>query len=199
VIDTFGLHLHRPEPGPLDARDAFRDLQLWHVTDLRYYVDAFSINSTQGKTAFFDTDNRDEFGGFDTAVVVQRDVLAFIVKTLVPLFLLVLVVFATLFFPLNLTSSRASVPVTGILTSAVLLNSISGQLPPLGYTMALEYIFYVFFGLCLVAMCSAFIGDILRGKTYHGHAIAVDQIARFAYVGVVFLTIAFFAWKYVLS
>ena len=157
VIDTSGLHLQRPDPGPVGARSAFRDLQLWQVTDIRYFVDAFSISSTQGKTAFFDTDDRNEYGGFDAAIVVQRDVVAFMVKTLVPLFLLVLVVFATLFFPTSLTKERTTIPVTGILTSAVLLISISNQLPSLGYTMALEYIFYVFFALCLAAMCAGFI------------------------------------------
>ena len=40
------------------------------------------------------------------------------VKTLVPLLLLVLIVFATLFFPLSLTKERTTIPVTGILTSA---------------------------------------------------------------------------------
>ena len=85
---------------------------------------------------------------------------------------------------------------TGILTSAVLLISISNQLPPLGYTMALEYMFYVFFGLCLMAMCAAFIGEILRNRTYHGHAVAVDSIARYAYVAVVLVTVAVFFWRH---
>ena len=155
--------------------------------------------STQGKTAFFDTDDRNEYCGFDTAVVVQRDAVAYMVKTLVPLFLLVLVVFATLFFPQSLTKERTTIPVTGILTSAVLLISISNQLPPLGYTMALEYMFYVFFGLCLMAMCAGFIGEILRDRTYHGHAVAVDSIARYAYVAVVLVTVAVFAWRHGIS
>src|SRR5262249_11152229 len=196
VIDTPGLHLQRPDPSPIGTRSAFRDLQLWHAKDIRYFVDAFSISSTQGNPAFFDTDTRNEYGGFDTAVVVQRDAVAFMVKTLVPLFLLVLVVFATLFFPLSLTKERTTIPVTGILTSAVLLISISNQLPPLGYTMALEYMFYVFFALCLMAMCAGFIGEILRDRTYHGHAIAVDRIARIAYGAVVLVTIAVFVWMY---
>jgi branched-chain amino acid transport system substrate-binding protein len=196
VIDTSGLHLHRPDPGPVGARSAFRDLQLWHVADIRYFVDAFSISSTQGKTAFFDTDDRNEYGGFDTAIVVQRDIVAFMIKTLVPLFLLVLVVFATLFFPPSLSKERTTIPVTGILTSAVLLISIGNQLPSLGYTMALEYIFYVFFALCLMAMCAGFIGEILRNRAYHGRVIAVDLIARIAYSAVVLVTIAVFVWMY---
>jgi branched-chain amino acid transport system substrate-binding protein len=72
-------------------------------------------------------------------------VVAFMVKMPVPLFLLALVVFATLFFPPSMAKERTTIPVTGILTSAVLLISISNQLPSLGYTMALEYVFYVFF------------------------------------------------------
>jgi branched-chain amino acid transport system substrate-binding protein len=196
VTDTFGLHLHRPDSTPFDKRSAFADLQLWHVSDVRYFVHSFSIDSTQGKPAFFDNDTRNEFGGFDTVIQVHRDVFAFMVKTLVPLFLLVLVVFATLFFPASLTKERTTIPVTGILTSAVLLISINNQLPSLGYTMALEYIFYVFFGLCLMAMCSGFLSEILRNKKYHGHAIAVDLVARIAYSSVVVITIAIFVWAY---
>ncbi len=199
VIDTFGLHLHRPDPAPLDTRSAFRNLQLWHVTDLLYFVDAFSISSTQGKTAFFDTDNRNEYGGFDTAVVVRRDAVTFMVKTLVPLFLLVLVIFATMFFPQTLAKERAVVPVTGILTSAVLLISITNQLPALGYSVALEYIFYVFFGLCLMAMIAGLLSELFRHKTYHGRVIAVDLFARCAYVAVVLATILVFVWMYALG
>jgi branched-chain amino acid transport system substrate-binding protein len=125
-------------------------------------------------------------------ILFLSDVVAFMIKTLVPLFLLVLVVFATLFFPLSLTKERTTIPVTGILTSAVLLISISNQLPSLGYTMAPEYIFYDFLALCLVAMCSGFIGEILRNHTYHARAIAVDRIARIASGAVVLVTVAVF-------
>lgn len=199
VIDLFGLRLDRPDPTPVGDRGAFSDVQLWRATDLRYFVDAFSVSSTEGKVALFDTDDRIEFGGFNTAIVVHRDVLAFMGKTLVPLFLLVLVVFATLFFPATLIVERTTIPVTGILTSAVLLISISNGLPSLGYTIALEYIFYVFFGLCLMAMCAAFLSETLRDRKFHGHAIAVDLIARVAYVTVVVVTVLVFAWKSVVA
>ena len=128
--------------------------------------------------------------------MVQRDVVAFMVKTLVPLFLLALVVFAPLFFPPSMSKERTTIPVTGILTSAVLLISISNQLPSLGYTMALEYIFHVFFVLCLTAICAGFIGEILRDRSYHGRVIAVDMIARITYGALVMVTIAVFVRMY---
>ena len=131
AIDTFGLQLDRRGQSG-GSSDAFRDLQLWHVVAVRPFVDSFSVQSTLGKPELFGTANRTEYGGFDTEIIVHRNVAAFMVKTLVPLFLLAVVVFATLFFPPTLAKERTTIPVTGILTSAVLLISITNQLPALG-------------------------------------------------------------------
>jgi len=70
--------------------------------------------------------------------------------------------FATLWFPHSLNKEGATIPVTGIQTSAALLISINSQLLTIGYTIAIEYVFYVFFGLCLMAMVSGFLNEKLR-------------------------------------
>src|SRR5260370_40896150 len=93
-----------------------------------------------------------EFAGFETVIVLQRSGAIYILKNLLPLFLLALVVFATLFFPETLYRERVTIPVTAILTSAVLLLAIDNQLGDVGYTVAAEQIFYVFFALCLLVM-----------------------------------------------
>ena len=64
--------------------------------------------------------------------------------------------FATLFFPETLFRERVTIPVTAILTSAVLLLAVDNQLGDVGYTVAVEKIFYVFFALCLLAMLAGF-------------------------------------------
>ena len=196
VIDSFGLQLYQPDRPPPSGSEAFRNLQLWHATTVRPFVDAFSISSTLGKPALFDTASRNEYAAFDTEIVLQRNTIAFMVKTLIPLFLLALVVFATLFFPQTLAKERATIPVTGILTSAVLLISISNQLPALGYTVALEYIFYVFFFLCLMSMVIGFLSEILRSRKHNRHATTIDLFGRIFYVAVVAVTIGVFWWKY---
>ncbi len=199
AIDTFGLQLDRRGKSSVDIQEAFRDLQQWHVTAVRPFVDFFSIESTLGKPALFGTSNRTEYGGFDTEIIVQRNAFAFMVKTLIPLFLLILVVFTTLFFPNTLAKERTTIPVTGILTSAVLLLSIHNQLPPLGYPVAIEYLFYVFFLLCLMAMLTGLLSEILRlrseslrDKQIHRHVIHVDWFGRIAYVAIVAVTAAFY-------
>jgi hypothetical protein len=47
-----------------------------------------------------------------------------------------------------------TVKVTGALSGAVLLSSINSQLGGLGYTFAVEYLFYPFFVLCLLCIIS---------------------------------------------
>jgi branched-chain amino acid transport system substrate-binding protein len=195
VIDAFGLQLDKPGHDPA-ASAAFRNLELWHVIAVDPFVEAFSVSSTLGEPALFDTSNRVEYAGFETAIVIKRNVTAFMIKTLVPLFLLGLVVFATFFFPPTLAKERTTIPVTGILTSAVLLIAINNQLPALGYTVALEYVFYVFFGLCLMGMVTGFMAEILRNRKLHGHATAVDLIGRITYGAVVLITVGMIWWIY---
>ncbi len=194
VIDSFGLQLDKPGHDPT-ASEAFRSLQLWHAVGVRPFVDALSFSSMLGEPALFDTTNRVEYAGFDTAIL-QRNTRAFMVKTLIPLFLLGLVVATTLFFPPTLAKERTTIPVTGILTSAVLLISVGNNLPPLGYTVALEYIFYVFFGLCLMSMVTGLLAETLRSKKFHGHAIAIDLIGRITFVTVILVTVGVFWWTY---
>src|SRR6516165_9573723 len=54
-----------------------------------------------------------------------------------------------LFFPETLFRERVTIPVTAILTSAVLLLAVDNKLCDVVYTVAVVKIFYVFFALCL--------------------------------------------------
>ncbi len=196
VVDTAGLRSGPQAGGASGDDDAFRDLQLWHVLGIRSFVDSFSIRSTLGKPTLFSTADRTEYGGFATEVSVQRNALAFMIKTLIAPMLLLLVVFATLFFPPGLAKERTTIPVTGILTSAVLLISISNQLPVLGYTVTLEYIFYVFFALCLMSMATGALSEILRHRQRAAYVATVDVVGRLIYVLTVLVTVGVIWWKY---
>ena len=195
AIDTAGMQLDASGHAS-KTNSAFSDLQLWRVSAVAPFASTYSIQSSLGEPALLGSTSRTEYGGFAYAMVVQRNVVAFMVKAVLPLFLLILVVFATLFFPPSMAKERLTVPVTGILTSAVLLISITNQLPPLGYTVALEYLFYIFFALCLMAMLTGLLSETLRNKSFHRHVIRVDLFGRIAYVVVIAATIGVYVWKY---
>ena len=112
VIDRFGLRLTDEEASTVED-DAYAGLQLWRFLQLRYFVDALSSGSSLGKPSLFEARAKTEYAGFNPAVVLRRNSGIFILKTLLPLFLLVLVVFATLFFPEALFRERITLPVAG--------------------------------------------------------------------------------------
>jgi hypothetical protein len=194
VIDLFGLGL--ADGVGQDDPAIFAGLQLWHFAGLRYALESVSIASTLGKPAYFDDQLRVEYPGFGVSVQARRDFRVFIVKTLLPLILLTFVVFATLFFPASLNKERTTIPVTGILASAVLLVSMNNQLPDVGYTVAIESAFYVFFGLALMAMLSGLMHERLRDGVHHRWTLVLDRSAQSIYVLTVLATVALFWWRY---
>jgi hypothetical protein len=195
VIDRFGLRLTGEEASTVED-DAYSGLQLWRFLQLNYYVNALSSGSTLGKPSLFEAGARTEHAGFNAAVVLRRNFGIFILKTLLPLFLLVLVVFATLFFPETLFRERITLPVTAILTSAVLLVSVNSQLGDIGYTVAIEIVFYVFFGLCLMTMLAGFMHERLRTRGRPAMAVVLDRAAQVLYPGVVIALLVVFYFRY---
>jgi hypothetical protein len=87
---------------------------------------------------------------------------------------------------------QVTLPVTGILTCAVLLVSMGSQLPDIGYTVAIESVFYVFFALCLMAILSAFVGERLQHAKRNSLAIVLNRSARTVYVLTMVATVAAF-------
>jgi hypothetical protein len=197
VIDPFGLRL-ADERSSLVEDGAYSGLELWRFLRLRYFVDSLSSGSTLGKAALFDSGLKIEFAGFDTMIVLRRSSAVFILKNLLPLFLLALVVFATLFFPETLFRERVTIPVTAMLTSAVLLLTIDNQLGDVGYTVAVEKIFYVFFALCLMTMLAGFGHERLRHAGRKRLCAVVDRTAQVLYVGTALAATALFWWRYAL-
>jgi hypothetical protein len=89
-----------------------------------------------------------------------------------------------------------TIPVTAILTSAVLLLAVDNQLGDVGYTVAVEKIFYVFFALCLMTMLAGFAHERLRHAGRKYLCVVVDRTAQVLYVGTALAATASFWWRY---
>src|SRR6201982_1087568 len=162
VIDRFGFRL--ADDGSSRAEDgAYSGLPLWRFLGLNYFVESQSSGSTLGKSSLFGAEARTEFAGLDAAIMLRRSSAIYMLKNLLPLFLLVLVVFATLFFPDTMFRERVTIPVTSILASAVLLVTVNSQIGDVGYTVVVEEMFYIFFVLCLMTIVAGYRHEKLRG------------------------------------
>jgi branched-chain amino acid transport system substrate-binding protein len=195
VIDRFGLRL--ADDGSSRAEDgAYFGLQLWRFLRLNYFVESLSSGSTLGKASLFGAEARTEFAGFDAAIMLRRSSAIYMLKNLLPLFLLVLVVFATLFFPETLFRERVTIPVTSILASAVLLVAVNSQIGDVGYTVVVEEMFYIFFVLCLMTMLAGYGHENLRNAGRKRVAVVLDHVAQLIYAGTVLVVIVVLYRRY---
>ncbi|WFU22057.1 ABC transporter substrate-binding protein [Bradyrhizobium sp. CB1717] len=197
VIDRFGLRL--ADDGSSRAEDgAYSGLPLWRFLGLNYFVESMSSGSTLGKASLFDAEAMTEFAGFDATIVLRRSSSIYMLKNLLPMFLLVLVVFATLFFPETMFRERVTIPVTSILASAVLLVAVSSQIGDVGYTVVVEEMFYIFFVLCLMTILAGYKHEKLRATGRKRAAVVLDHAAQVIYAGTVLAVIVVLYRRYAL-
>jgi hypothetical protein len=71
----------------------------------------------------------------------------------------------------------------------VLLNSINTQFGPVGYTLTIEYVFYLFLGLCLLCIVSVLARERLRDAQLHRAEAITRNGIRILFVSVVAATL----------
>ncbi|MCX5964828.1 MAG: ABC transporter substrate-binding protein [Cyanobacteria bacterium] len=193
AIDTVGLKLPRVK----DAESKpFQGLQLWNFKDITYFQDSSRSTSSQGDPDLFQSNAQIEYPGLSIRMTFQRKTLVFLSKNVLPLILLSLLIYCCLFFPYTMFVPRTMAPASALLSGIVLLLSFNNQLPEVGYTVAMEYVFYVYFCLCLFPILVTAIGTKLE-KDGRKKAFRYLNIASWiVYPVILIVTIVTFAIIY---
>ncbi len=193
AIDTVGLKLPRAKDA---ERKPFQGLQLWNFKDITYFQDSSRSTSTQGDPDLVQSNAQIEYPGLSIRMTFQRKTLVFLSKNVLPLILLSLLTYCCLFFPYTMFVPRTMAPASALLSGIVLLLSFNNQLPEVGYTVAMEYVFYVYFCLCLLPILVTVIGTKLE-KDGHKKAFKYLNIASWiVYPLILIITISTFAITY---
>ena len=143
VVDRIGMQ-YRNEAAlakHFDDNGAFNALNGWKVVTAAAQESIFSTTSTLGNPQNFGRNTSTDFSLIDVAVDVQRNSLQFIIKSLLPLLFTLVLAYITFFLPLG-HSERLGVGSTALLTTAFFHLSLADTLPQIGYTVAMEYLFY---------------------------------------------------------
>jgi hypothetical protein len=166
-----------PSVGP----GAFRGLTQWDAVRAGARRDALVTPSALGDPLLIGAEQVRELSGFRFEVGLRRRTGATLVKSLLPVGLMTLMMFASLWFPPALVRDKVAVAITGALSGAVLLASINNQLGNVAYTMAVEYAFYVFFALALLCILSVSLAEQLRVAGRGRAALAAEGATRFVF------------------
>jgi ABC-type branched-subunit amino acid transport system substrate-binding protein len=160
------------------APDAFRNLTQWNPVSVQQVRDNLVTLSALGDPVLVGLERQRELSGFELTIDVKRKMLATLSKTLLPLGLMTLIMFSSLYFPHGLVKEKVTVAVTGALSGAVLLASLNTQLGAVGYTMAVEYIFYVYFALSLLCIVSVLTAERYRTAGKAKIAVRTEFFSR---------------------
>ena len=179
------------------AATAFRNLSQWTPVQALQRRDNLVTQSALGDPRLVGLERMRELSGFNLTIELKRRIGTTLAKTLLPLGLMALIMFASLYFPHALVKEKVTVAITGALSGAVLLSAINTQLGNVGYVIAVEYGFYVFFMLCLLCIVSVLAAERLRAAKRPETALVVEQASRALFV-IAFLGTAALGW-YTLS
>lgn len=164
---------------------ALKNLTQWAAKSIESRQDTLITNSALGNPLRYGVNNRREVSGFLTNVVVSRNVLSNLIKSLLPLFLLTTITFSSLFFPPGLVKEKITVAISSLLSAIILLSSINSQLGNVGYVLLVEYAFYSFFLLCLISIISVLFAERLRYRKREGRALLIETCTKIIYLTIV--------------
>jgi hypothetical protein len=170
--------------------DAFRNLSQWRPLGAHQRRDNLVTDSSLGDPRRVGSESFRELSGYAVFVDLERQALPTLMKSVLPLFLMTLIMYASLYFPPIMMRDKVTVAVTGVLSGAVLLGAINSQLGPLGYTVAVEYAFYVFFGLGLLCILSVIFTERFEVTGRRAMATRVIQWTRLIFLTSVIAVIA---------
>ncbi|MCC7022061.1 MAG: ABC transporter substrate-binding protein [Thermomicrobiales bacterium] len=178
-----------------NASQPFNRIPSWIVERVYYAQDTATMRSTTpdprtGAPEF------DQVSTYQVQMTYGRNVTAFLVKNLLPLALLALVTYISLYFSPTNATGRITFSITSVLTASVMLQSISNSLPDVGYTVAIEWGYYVFIALtALLVLINISIERLYKAKRFLAVS-QLDWIARVVYPLVLLIVVVIYAVKY---
>lgn len=179
------------------AQGAFDHLTQWRFLKAHQQRENFVARSALGDPRRTGQENYRELSGYAASIDLQRRALTTLTKNLLPLFIMTAILYASLHFPSVLVQPKIGVAMTAVLTGMVLLNLVNSQLGTVGYTVAVEYAFYLFFALGFLHVVSVLVSERLRETGRAAAAQRTDLWTRIVFLGAVssFVTAACFYGK----
>lgn len=144
VVDRIGMRYENDDQKLLENfsdNGAFDSIFGWKAQDAYVSQDIFPTFSTFGSPQNFGRSVATNYSLINIHVDVQRDSLQYIIKSLLPLLITLVLAYITFFLPLG-HSERLAVGSTALLTTAFFHLALADALPEIGYTVAMEYLFY---------------------------------------------------------
>ncbi|MGN6486094.1 MAG: ABC transporter substrate-binding protein, partial [Thermomicrobiales bacterium] len=193
VADPAAIEMSQAErlQSGFDRSRPFNRIPSWQVDSVLY-----TQASITSSAADYDTEGVVQFSEFQIVMDAGRDVSSFLWKNLLPLVLLTLVTYIAIWFPAEQAGARVGFAITALLSSAVMLNAISGQLPDIGYTVAIEWGYYAYIALSALLVLLTIAVDRSYKAKRMVRVRRLDTFIRVMYPVAILAVAAAYWWRF---
>lgn len=180
----------------LDMDRPFNAINSWQAIALDVRQEAITSDAALGHPQLVAARTPVQFSRYVADVTLTRDVASFLTKNLLALALQALILYTTLFFRHHMAGARIATAISSLLTSAVLLNTMSSQIPNINYPTAIEYGFLVIFVLCFVCVIVGVVGDRWHMAGKKAALRRLDRAAQVIYPLTVLVVVMAYLLRY---
>lgn len=179
----------------VDAESTIDNIPNWGADAVTFYPKSVGNTADLGSPVVNAGPSGVTYSLMATDVTISRDTASFLVKNVLPLALLVIVTFMALWLPFS-ESARVTFSVTGILTGAVMLNSVTSSLRNVEYTVAIEWAYYAFIALSAIMLALTMYGRYLHEKRRLASLRKLNSFTKIFFGVFVFFTVMAYVLKF---
>jgi ABC-type branched-subunit amino acid transport system substrate-binding protein len=147
VADDIGMQREKGEISVEGSREyaSLDPAGEWQLKDVLIFSDMGFTESTLGNPHMFhaNADTDISYSRFNVNIKIERKAKSYVLKNLIPLFIIILIGYAMLFVTIQGPPfvARMNLGITALLSAIFLSINAAGQLPNIGYLVALDYIY----------------------------------------------------------
>lgn len=149
----------------------------WRVQSAHAKVEAAGY-----PTNFGDLRNRgrhDEYSRFTFVLAVERPIVGYLVKTVLPISVVMLITFVVFFIALRYFEGRIGLAITGLISAVALQLTSGSELPDVGYMVLLEKIYNLSYFVIFIALAESVLAVRLVDA---GRDAAAKRLDRWAVI-----------------
>jgi raffinose/stachyose/melibiose transport system substrate-binding protein len=198
VRDDLGMDWTTVEDQLLKLKNsqAFSEEGSWKLRGVNIYSDILESESTLGNPNFYRTETNIEYSTFNSEIEIQREISSFVVKNMLPLFAVAILAYLSIFLPPDQYAIKNAIDRGALLTVAFFHIKLSNDLPGIGYTVALDWVFYAMYALIVGNLdVSAIIRDRNQKEKYI-QVKTLTLIGKIVYPIIIVGLILLFVWQY---
>lgn len=124
-------------------------------------------------------------------IPVARSLVPYVIKSVVPLIIIVLMSFCVFFIDATEFQAQVSITITALLSAIAFHISQSNALPKVGYLVAADIFYLLSYAVIFLTLVQVIVAHVVYHHGYRERAAQIDRYARVIFPALFFLPIAY--------